>query len=472
VPSVGPRRGRTEAAVAVALCLIVVSLARYTSFSDRRILARWSLVHFGLIVLVLAALAWVVSRWWMQRASTGGPGVAAGWAHLAAALGLLAWSAAFLLDSLEDAAAGGRLLDLRIFSSSIPASIVLEWVAMALGGVTVLLIAARFGPAGATWRARATRNALLASGAIVVTLLLVEGGLRLQSLLAPQIQGFPTRAQALWIRRYVKLNSLGYRDVEHTVEAPDGVTRILLIGDSYAFGSGIDDPRHRVGDLLEEALNRAAAARRFEVIQAARPDTHTLHHIEALRRMLVFRPRYVLLLYVFNDIDHVARPASAAGPTLDALVAPAYPLRLALLNFVTAEQVFIRARRAWFARVWQTLPDPYRYEAVLAEHLRALVRFFELARAAGAEARLVPWDPLVRAAPRFAERYRLLERAAVAHGIAVWSLERAFDGHEWSSLVANHLDNHPNERSHALAARAIVERFEAEFGPAARPRSD
>ena len=77
-------------------------------------------------------------------------------------------------------------------------------------------------------------------------------------------------------------------------------------------------------------------------------------------------------------------------------------------------------------------------------------------------------DLTVRLEARFLERYRRFEQAAVAHGIPVWSLETAFDGHAWPELVVNRLDNHPNELSNALMARAIAERFHAEFLPPRR----
>jgi lysophospholipase L1-like esterase len=462
VPSVPRPRWGARAATATALALIGLVLIRYTSHADRRVFGRWSLVHFALIVVVLAVLGWVLYRW---RQAGRGPGRGA----LPAALGLLAWSVAFLVDGLEDPTAGGRVLDLRVFSSVVPASIVLEWVAMALLAIALVVRVARWGspPAMAEpRRVRIARNLALVAISIGVLGLAIEGVLRLRSILMPEVQGFPTRAQAVWTRRFVQLNSLGYRDVEHTRAPGEGIARVLLIGDSVAYGSGIDDPRLRTGDLLEQTLNRAAGARRYQVVQAVRVNTHTLHHIEALRRMLAIQPRYVLLLYCFNDIEHAMRlPPQSSG-----LAARIEALRLLLVNSVTAEQVFIRARRAYYARVWQTLDDPYANDAVLAEHLAAVAEFFRVARAAGVEARLMPMDLTVRLHPLFVARYRRFEREATARGIPVWSLEQTFDPHAWTSLVVNALDNHPNERAHALMARAIAERFQADFGLGTPPK--
>jgi lysophospholipase L1-like esterase len=461
VPSVLRHRRAARTAIATALALIGLVLIRYTSHADRRVFGRWSLVHFGLIVVVLALLAWVLYRW-ARRAATA-PADGPGRAGLAAALGLLAWSAAFFIDGLEDPTTGGRLLDLRVFSSVVPVSILLEWVAMALlAAALVVRLAPRLRPSARSEprRAGVARNLLLVGISVAVAGLALEGVLRLRSILAPEVQGFPTRAQACWTRRFVRLNSLGYRDVEHAREPDAGIARILLIGDSVAYGAGIDDPRARAGDLLEQTLNRAAGTRRFEVVQGARVNTHTLHHIAALRRLLALQPRYVLLLYFFNDIEHVVPPPVSSG----GLLARIDPLKLLLFNSVAAEQVFIRARRAYYARVWQTLEDPYANDALVAEHLAAVAEFFRVARTAAVEARLVPMDVKVRLDPGFGARYRRFEQEAVARGIRVWSLEHAFDPHPWPALVVNPLDNHPNERAHALMARAIAERFQADFG--------
>jgi hypothetical protein len=182
------------AGTATALGLVSVALVRYTVFADRRVFARWSLVHFGLIVVGLVLLTWVLYRLyrtWVRGASATGPGGRAGWVGLAGALGFLVWSVGFAIESLEDPAAGSRILDGRVFSSTVLVSIVLEWMAMTLLWAAVVLWTARIvavRTAPATWRARAARNVMVVGVSLVGTLLLVEGGLRLLSVLVPEIQ--------------------------------------------------------------------------------------------------------------------------------------------------------------------------------------------------------------------------------------------------------------------------------------------
>jgi hypothetical protein len=308
---------------------------------------------------------------------------------------------------------------------------------------------------------RLARNLLTSLVSLAATLLVLEALCRVLAVVAPQTQGFPTRSQLQWNRRYVRLNSLGYRDAERSPAPADGRTRILLVGDSFGHGLGINDVRHRVSERLEEALNLGPGGRRFEVINAARPDTHTVDHIRALPRVLAYGPRYVLLLYVFNDIEHVRPPARSVVSDPGSLTGRLHPLRLLVLNSALAEQVFVRLSRTYTGP--RSAGDPYLDDRILDEHLRSLERFFAMCQQAGAEARLIPFDIRVRVAPEFAQRYARLERGAQARGIPVWSLEHAFDGHAYSTLIVNRLDHHPNELANQLAARVILDRFRADF---------
>jgi lysophospholipase L1-like esterase len=52
----------------------------------------------------------------------------------------------------------------------------------------------------------------------------------------------------------VRINSIGIRDVEYSVAKPDGVVRIIFVGDSIVFGAGIELDQ-TMAKLLEKLLN-------------------------------------------------------------------------------------------------------------------------------------------------------------------------------------------------------------------------
>ena len=54
---------------------------------------------------------------------------------------------------------------------------------------------------------------------------------------------------------FVKVNSKGLRDSEHSYEKPPGVYRIVAIGDSFVFGAGGVEPANRFADTLAKSAN-------------------------------------------------------------------------------------------------------------------------------------------------------------------------------------------------------------------------
>ncbi|MEK6808730.1 MAG: hypothetical protein AABY14_03525, partial [Nanoarchaeota archaeon] len=65
----------------------------------------------------------------------------------------------------------------------------------------------------------------------------------------------------------VKINSKGLRDREIDYTKPKGTYRILVLGDSFSFGYGVD-LNESYGKVLERLLNANSKAKRFEVINA------------------------------------------------------------------------------------------------------------------------------------------------------------------------------------------------------------
>lgn len=450
--------------------LVLAALVRYTSWSNRHVFGRWSEVHFALIVLWSCLLLAGLCRAWSGRR----PGVArrgpSATARAVGGAGFLAWGASIFLSSLDDALTGGRFVQFVFFGSTLPTAMLLEWVSMVLLFVAAALVVhgvlrGRLGANATTYRR--AQNGLVALVSLGVVLLLLEGGARLLNVVHPVTQGFPTKASMLWTRKFVRLNSLGYRDGERVIQAAVRTKRILLIGDSFTFGVGISNPADRFGDRLERALNGLSTRGGVEVLNAGVPDTHTEHHIQTLKRMLPYRPDYVLLVYVFNDIEHVTRPRRSVVTDPDALSGRMHPLRLVVLNSHLAEQVFVRARNGLYYYLRNAAEtaarDPYQQEAVLAQHLDAIDRFFRIAREAGTEARLVPFDTTVRFSESSRRRYTGFVGRVAARGITVWSLAEAFDGSAYEHLRVNSLDGHPNEVAQALVSEAISERFRTEL---------
>jgi hypothetical protein len=160
---------------------------------------------------------------------------------------------------------------------------------------------------------RILANLALGAGAALALGLLFEAGLRLVAPQLPPAAGLFRTDPAVGFRQVaffrgrfrsaehavpVQTNSLGFRDREYPAEK-GGSSRILGLGDSFAFGLGVEEQSTYLA-LIEEELR----AERVEVINAgligAGPDTEA-RLLEAVGPEL--QPDLVLLgLFVGNDL--------------------------------------------------------------------------------------------------------------------------------------------------------------------------
>jgi len=127
--------------------------------------------------------------------------------------------------------------------------------------------------------------------ATVVILLMVEGATRVLKLAPPlvtQYQGYVTdpvlphkpRPLSTVTGRSVsdefdfehKHNSLGFRDVEHTLAKPDGVFRILGLGSSFTYGVGASFDVTSLSVLEKQLDARSGDHPKIEIIKAGIPN--------------------------------------------------------------------------------------------------------------------------------------------------------------------------------------------------------
>ena len=100
----------------------------------------------------------------------------------------------------------------------------------------------------------------------------------------------------------VQTNSCGMRSPERTVEKAEGSIRIALLGDSFAFGWGVEQDR-TFARVLEKRLNQIyGEAVHFEVLNFGVPGYSTFQQVELLEEKgLDFSPDIVLVYFVEND---------------------------------------------------------------------------------------------------------------------------------------------------------------------------
>lgn len=100
----------------------------------------------------------------------------------------------------------------------------------------------------------------------------------------------------------VRLNSMGLRGREVAPRKPPGVQRILVLGDSFAFGVGVDEPS--VFSSRLEALLNAGKPRRYEVVNMGVSGYSTdQEYLLYQEHGAALQPDVVILLACDNDFD-------------------------------------------------------------------------------------------------------------------------------------------------------------------------
>jgi hypothetical protein len=108
-----------------------------------------------------------------------------------------------------------------------------------------------------------------------------------------------TGATLNWLARYWHTNSLGFRDREWTPEDWTGKQTILVTGDSFTAGWGINDPVDRFTDVLAQDLGDG-----YAVVNLGTYGTATPEQLEILKNYPLQNPDVVIMQYFLNDIDY------------------------------------------------------------------------------------------------------------------------------------------------------------------------
>ena len=101
---------------------------------------------------------------------------------------------------------------------------------------------------------------------------------------------------------HVHINSLGLRDHEYAAKQPQEI-RILSLGDSYAFGNGVE-LEASYAKRLEAKLNEHSGHTRLHVINAGVDGYSTIQATQQLERLLpIIQPDFVIATFVAgNDV--------------------------------------------------------------------------------------------------------------------------------------------------------------------------
>lgn len=265
-------------------------------------------------------------------------------------------------------------------------------------------------------------------------------------------------------------NNLGFRDRDVSALPQAGDYRIVLIGDSFAWGQGISE-EERFGNLIEAKLD--AGGFPVDVVNLSRPGAETLDHIEVLREpALRLRPDFVLLQWFVNDFengDYSGRPkylrlipSDTINNYLHANSALYYLANLLWMNV----QDWLAGERhvTYMDYMAARFGD---FDGAESERgVLALRRFIDICRSAGIPVGFVLFPFLSDDLPDYQLAFLHERVMSLCQEQKLTCLDMRQVYSEYppvSALRLNLFDNHPGPEANSIAASAIIDLFGSQW---------
>ncbi len=245
-------------------------------------------------------------------------------------------------------------------------------------------------------------------------------------------------------------------------EAKSDQFRVVVVGDSFAWGDGVY-AEDAFPFRLERRLQQLSRGTRFEVVNFSRPGWGTVQESKSLERWIDrLQPDLLLLAFVLNDPEPLRRDQRLE------LLAPAE--RRAPEAGLSS---WLLERSKLYGLVWNRLENRRQHRALSdyyrslfsGEHweacLQALRRIGRMSRERGVPLVVVVFpvfDGPMDEDYAYADEHLRIRTEAEALGLPVLDLLESYRGIEGRRLaVTPSTDPHPNELAHRVAADGILE---------------
>lgn len=304
-------------------------------------------------------------------------------------------------------------------------------------------------PSASTWY----KNVATAVFGICALLILGEG---IFHFVARSNQNNLTLASKVWFARHWELNSFGYRDAEMETKLNSKHSKILLLGDSFTSGHGIEDPKDRFGDRLDEQLTD------WEVLNLGMNGSEPENELERLKAFET-DAEVLLLVWFVNDIHEAAAQTWQSWTEFADYPEPRrryWNISLVRGSYLGNYLAALRPTKPGKS-YREFLETAYAREAVFAAHHLQLRAIFTEARSRNMQPAVVLF-PFIEDVEGSEFALRPMRKAMEQDSIPYLDLSRMLTEKGPAEGRVNVSDPHPNEAVHALVATELAQFLQEE----------
>lgn len=258
----------------------------------------------------------------------------------------------------------------------------------------------------------------------------------------------------------VRTNRLGLRGPDYEPRGPAGQARIVVAGDSFAFGSGVEE-MDTYASRLAPLLDAYRTGERHQIINAGLPGAHIEGVLDRLESAIeAYHPTLYVYGFTMNDIEgpgyvFLREGARNRGLLYWAAKQPSLFLRYLAWQFATIGGRDLPSEHAYPRELQHNyFENPTARDRALA----GLNRFAALAEEKGVCGHVLIHTHLMHLDDDhpFSDIYDFVHAAATERGLTVTAPLPYFLDRDPRTLWLNALDSHPNADGHAILAEALA----------------
>lgn len=246
-------------------------------------------------------------------------------------------------------------------------------------------------------------------------------------------------------------NKHEYRDRNYTEEELNQGNAILVVGDSFVAGSGVNKLEDRFSSVLQTRVGN-----KHMVVNWGKPGNETPDETKRLQK-LDFKPGIIVLSYFGNDIGKAWGQAGNVHPVIDPYAGLSEREKWWVIHSYVINYFYWLKPRTDLQAMWNFLFQSWKSEVVLEIHKQEMKDLFTVARDKSTKVFLVVF-PFLQS-PEHSDYVDWVMAQAKENGVPALDVRTLITDLEVKDRIVNYNDAHPSILVHKRVGEALEKKL-------------